>query len=132
MYVVKATYVHVLFAPTKGFDTDQLINVNKVLNVASSVWLNLFQARQGRTTIVIAHRLSTIQNADVINVVQEGAIVESGKHAELMALNGAYHQLVTVQMLIEEDGENVDEDETQDGKSIDKSVFQIQHGSKIS
>jgi ABC-type multidrug transport system fused ATPase/permease subunit len=59
---------------------------------------------------VIAHRLSTIQNADVINVVQDGVIVESGKHSDLMQKHGVYHQLVTVQMLIEED-EDVNEDD---------------------
>ena len=57
---------------------------------------------------MIAHRLSTIQNADVIYVVEGGVVVESGRHADLMARRGAYHQLVTVQMLVgEEDGEEV-------------------------
>ncbi|XP_052821017.1 ATP-dependent translocase ABCB1-like isoform X1 [Mya arenaria] len=70
----------------------------------------LDKARQGRTTIVIAHRLSTIQNADVIYVVEDGVIVESGRHADLMSQKGAYYQLVTVQMLVEE-GDNGDEDD---------------------
>ena len=54
----------------------------------------------GRTTLVIAHRLSTIQRADVILVVEGGRIVERGKHDELMALEGRYHQLYTVQARI--------------------------------
>jgi ABC-type multidrug transport system ATPase subunit len=50
---------------------------------------------QGRTTFVIAHRLSTIRQADQILVVESGKIVERGKHAELLALQGRYHDLYT-------------------------------------
>lgn len=57
---------------------------------------------QGRTTFVIAHRLSTIRQADQILVVEAGKIVERGKHAELLALNGRYHDLYTRQHGLEE------------------------------
>ena len=48
---------------------------------------------KGRTTLVIAHRLSTIENADLIVVMDKGAIIEQGTHAELIAQNGFYSQL---------------------------------------
>ena len=51
----------------------------------------------GRTSFIIAHRLSTIRRADVILVVHNGRIVESGTHAELMKARGAYWQLYTRQ-----------------------------------
>jgi subfamily B ATP-binding cassette protein MsbA len=50
-----------------------------------------------RTTIVIAHRLSTIQSADIIHVVDEGQIVESGQHLELLKRNGVYAKLHQIQ-----------------------------------
>nr|WP_090033745.1 ABC transporter ATP-binding protein [Cellulomonas marina] len=49
--------------------------------------------RQGRTSFVIAHRLSTIRDADVILVMEHGAIVEQGSHAALLAADGAYARL---------------------------------------
>ncbi len=51
----------------------------------------------GRTTLVIAHRLSTIQRADQIVVMQEGRIVESGRHQDLLARNGVYASLHRMQ-----------------------------------
>lgn len=48
---------------------------------------------QGRTSLVIAHRLSTIEHADVIVVMQQGQIVETGDHAQLLAASGAYASL---------------------------------------
>ena len=55
---------------------------------------------QDRTTVVIAHRLSTIQRADLILVIEDGEIVERGRHDELIEIDGRYHQLYTVQARI--------------------------------
>lgn len=52
---------------------------------------------KGRTTFVIAHRLSTIENADLILVMNNGSIVESGSHSELLALQGEYSKLHKIQ-----------------------------------
>ncbi|KWK49165.1 ABC transporter [Burkholderia stagnalis] len=50
-----------------------------------------------RTSIIIAHRLSTVRNADLILVIEHGKVVEAGRHAELMARQGAYARLVAHQ-----------------------------------
>jgi len=52
---------------------------------------------KGRTSFIIAHRLSTIKNADLIIVMKEGSIVESGNHKELLARNGFYAELYNSQ-----------------------------------
>ena len=59
--------------------------------------------RQGRTTFVIAHRLSTIRSADQILVLEQGAIVERGTHAELFAAGGRYRELHDTQYRFEQD-----------------------------
>ena len=54
-----------------------------------------------RTTLVIAHRLSTVQNADLICVMEDGRIAETGRHNELMAREGSYSQLARAQLVAE-------------------------------
>jgi len=59
----------------------------------------LVRLRAGRTTIVVAHRLSTVRDADLVVAMADGAVVEQGSHAELLALDGLYARLVRTQAL---------------------------------
>ena len=71
-------------------------------------------AAQGRTTIVIAHRLSTIKHADNIVVMQEGRIIEQGKHDQLLERRGGYYNLVQAQRINDQvkEGEPEDDEKT--------------------
>jgi subfamily B ATP-binding cassette protein MsbA len=62
---------------------------------------------RGRTTIVIAHRLSTVRRADKIVVIERGRIIETGRHAELLALGGSYRRLYELQFADEEETEEI-------------------------
>jgi subfamily B ATP-binding cassette protein MsbA len=59
------------------------------------------QLMQHRTSVVIAHRLSTVQHADEIIVLDHGEIKERGTHTELIARNGLYQQLVSMQQVLQ-------------------------------
>lgn len=72
---------------TSALDTESEKLVQEALN-------NLMA---NRTSLVIAHRLSTIQNADQILVLENGAIVETGTHKELLAMKGLYYRLIEMQ-----------------------------------
>ena len=72
---------------TSALDTENEARIQKALDAAAI----------NRTTIIVAHRLATIQKADRILVVDQGKLVESGKHSELISRSGLYSQLVKTQ-----------------------------------
>jgi subfamily B ATP-binding cassette protein MsbA len=72
---------------TSALDTESEKLVQEALN---NLMLN-------RTSLIIAHRLSTIQNADIIVVLENGRVVEQGKHLELIQQNGLYRKLIDMQ-----------------------------------
>lgn len=82
--------VIILDEATSNLDTESEAFIQKSLQ----------ELMQNRTTFVIAHRLSTIQKADQILVIEEGRIVEQGKHDELIASKGRYWELFTYQSRI--------------------------------
>src|SRR5690625_1339863 len=73
----------ILDEATSSVDTRTEMAVQQAMN----------RLRSGRTSFVIAHRLSTIRDADVIVMMENGQIVETGSHAELISSEGAYHRL---------------------------------------
>jgi len=65
----------------------------------------LTKLMEGRTTLVIAHRLSTVLDADLIYVIDEGRVIESGNHDALIAQDGAYARLYAMQLADDRDDE---------------------------
>ncbi|XP_073019752.1 ABC transporter B family member 2-like [Primulina eburnea] len=83
--IVKNPSVLLLDEATSALDADSEKSVQEALD----------HVMVGRTTVVVAHRLSTIRNADIIAVVQDGAIVETGSHEDLISRpDSAYSSLV--------------------------------------
>ncbi len=87
--ILKNPPILILDEATSALDTESEKLVQEALDRLMS----------SRTTIAIAHRLSTIKHADEICVMQDGRIVERGKHEELIALNGYYKKLNDMQQL---------------------------------
>ena len=87
--VLKNPPIMILDEATSALDTESEQLVQSALE----------KMMENRTSVVIAHRLSTIQKADMIVVMQNGEIVEQGKHAELLKKKGAYFKLVNMQSL---------------------------------
>ena len=65
------------------------------------VWESIYKLAKNKTVIVISHRLANVKNADMIYVLDNGKIVEFGKHKDLMIHNGKYNELVTHQSNLE-------------------------------
>jgi len=89
--LLKGPRVIVLDEATAHLDSESEAAVQRALDAALT----------GRTSIVIAHRLSTVRGADQILVVEDGRIVERGRHAELLALGGLYADLYRTQFASE-------------------------------
>ena len=87
--VLKNPPILILDEATAALDTESERAVQEALE----------RLMKKRTTVAIAHRLSTIKDADEIIVVDEGRIVERGRHEELIALGGYYHKLHDMQAL---------------------------------
>ena len=85
--IIRDTPILILDEPSSGLDAASEELVLEALH----------RLMRGKTCIVIAHRLSTIRRADVIFVVQDGTIVESGKHDELVRTGGLYAKLNDIQ-----------------------------------
>ena len=83
--LLKAPDIVVLDEATAHLDSESEVAVQQALKTALA----------GRTSLVIAHRLSTVREADLILVVDEGRIVERGRHDELLAAGGLYAELYT-------------------------------------
>ncbi len=85
--ILKNPPILILDEATSALDTESEKQVQEALE----------QLMKDRTTLVVAHRLSTIRNADLICVMHEGKIVETGKHEELLKKDGYYRRLVEMQ-----------------------------------
>lgn len=77
----------ILDEATSSVDTRTEVIIQKAMN----------ELTRGRTSFVIAHRLSTIRNSDLILVMKDGDVIESGTHEELMAQGGFYKDLYNSQ-----------------------------------
>jgi len=85
--LLKAPPIVILDEATSHLDSESEVLIQRALDAALS----------GRTSVVIAHRLSTIVNADMILVVEEGRIVQQGRHADLVGVPGTYADLYLTQ-----------------------------------
>ena len=77
----------ILDEATSSIDTRTEINIQKAMD----------KMMMGKTSFIIAHRLSTIKDADVILVMKDGNVIESGNHEELIKENGFYAELYNSQ-----------------------------------
>jgi ATP-binding cassette subfamily B protein len=97
--LLKAPDVVVLDEATAHLDSESEVAVQRALE----------QALAGRTSLVIAHRLSTVRDADQILVVDDGRIVERGRHDQLLARGGLYAELYRTQFAGQGPGAGVPE-----------------------
>ena len=97
----RATLARALYRDTPVLILDDALSA--VDSVTESAILHeLRQYMRGRTSILISHRVSAVRDADVIFVLEEGQLVEQGRHRELLELDGVYKRLLERQLLSEE------------------------------
>ncbi len=97
----RATLARALYRDTPVLILDDALSaVDAVTETA--ILHELRQYMRGRTSILISHRVSAVRDADVIFVLEEGQLVEQGRHRELLELNGVYKRLLERQLLSEE------------------------------
>jgi ABC-type multidrug transport system fused ATPase/permease subunit len=90
--LIRSLPILILDEPTSGLDAES----------ERLVFDALGRLMEGKTSIVIAHRLATIERADRIIVIEDGGIVETGKHDELLAKGGLYARLHAIQFGVHE------------------------------
>jgi len=83
----KEAPIILLDEPTSALDSE----------TEDAIQTHLKRLTKGKTTLVIAHRLSTVLHADMIHVIEEGKVIESGSHDQLMKIGGAYSRLFRLQ-----------------------------------
>ena len=86
--IIQNPKILILDEATAAMDTETEGKIQEALN----------KLQANRTTIAIAHRLSTLKDVDSLAVINDGVVVESGTHEELMRKKGEYHKLYTIQM----------------------------------
>ena len=97
----RATLARALYRDTPVLILDDALSaVDSVTETA--ILHELRQYMRGRSSILISHRVSAVRDADVIFVLEEGRLVEQGRHGELLELDGVYKRLLERQLLSEE------------------------------
>jgi len=86
--IIQNPKILILDEATAAMDTETEGKIQESLN----------RLQSGRTTIAIAHRLSTLRDADMLAVIDNGKVTETGTHDELIAKKGDYHKLYSIQM----------------------------------
>ncbi len=91
--LLKNPRILILDNSTSSVDTETEAEIRGALN----------GLMQNRTTFIIAHRIQSVMNADLILVLDKGRIVQKGKHADLLAVDGIYRQIYDIQMRVDDE-----------------------------
>jgi len=94
--LLKNPRILILDDSTSSVDTETEAEIRAALN----------RLMENRTTFIIAHRIQSVMNADLILVLDKGAVVQMGRHADLVVQNGMYRQIYEIQTRIDEELED--------------------------